>query len=185
MPSQDILIEISKMISYHLRHEPKALNLELDLEGFTNLDFFVVSFNQKYESQFGKISEEIIQKILEISDKKRFEIQNNQIRAKYGHSLNQIQLKYPKLEQNITLFHGTNLESLPTIKMEGLKPMARLFVHLTDSLKLAEQTALRKKSKIIILTIDTQKLIQSQEVLVAGFGIYLTGNVSPKFLILC
>ena len=173
------------MISYHLRHDPKALNLELDLEGFTNLNFFVVNFNQKYQSQFGKINEQTIQKILEISDKKRFEIEDNQIRAKYGHSLNQIQLKYPKLEQNITLFHGTNLESLPTIKMEGLKPMTRLFVHLTDSLKLAEQTALRKNSNIIILTIDTQKLIQNQEVLVAGFGIYLTGQILPEFLILC
>lgn len=142
----------------------------------------MANFNKQYQGQFGQINVQTIQEILKISTKKRFEIENNQIRAKYGHTL-PIQLKYPTLTKNIPLFHGTSFASLGLIKTEGLKPMTRQFVHLTDSVDLARETALRKGSEIVILTIDTPKLIQNQEVLVAGFGIYLTGNILSEFLI--
>ena len=186
MPIKNNLTEVSKTISYHLRHKPLELDLQLDLEGWVELNNFLDKFNTHYKLQFGQVTIDDIQEILDSSDKKRFEINDTKIRAKYGHSvdkIDKIKLEYPVLRENIVLFHGTAAQNLPTIKKEGLKTMSRQFVHLTDSVEIAKQTALRKSPKVVILTIDTINLIKFQQILVVESGIYLSQNILPEFLL--
>jgi putative RNA 2'-phosphotransferase len=48
LPKSDT--EVSKNISYHLRHNPEELNIKLDIEGWVRIEELIVSYNQKYNT---------------------------------------------------------------------------------------------------------------------------------------
>jgi putative RNA 2'-phosphotransferase len=52
------------------------------------------------------------------------------------------------------LYHGTTPEALETIFQEGLKPMARQYVHLAEDEATARSIALRHTPEPVILTVD-------------------------------
>ncbi len=42
-------LNISKNISYYLRHKPDELGIQLDLEGWVKIDEFLGKFNKKHQ----------------------------------------------------------------------------------------------------------------------------------------
>ena len=172
-------INISKQISFYLRHKPAELGIILDLEGWTDLQDFLEKLSTK-NSQI--IDVNLIQEILGSSEKQRFEIQNNLIRAKYGHSI-QIDPTYKLLDQKIKLYHGTALANKEQILKTGILPMNRSFVHLTSDRNMAELTAKRWSDKIWIFEINTAEMhFDNQKIYTAGNGVCLTKFVNPKYL---
>ena len=72
-----------------------------------------------------------IEGIISSSDKKRFEIIHNKIRAVYGHSLNN-KLEMRKSEPLDILYHGTARRFVNNIKSIGLTRKGRQYVHLSS-----------------------------------------------------
>ena len=70
-------INISKTISYALRHKPEEFGLTLDSEGWVDIDVFIEAF-ANYRQPI-HISENDIKAIIDSSEKKRFEISNGKI----------------------------------------------------------------------------------------------------------
>jgi putative RNA 2'-phosphotransferase len=66
-------MEISKNISYYLRHKPEEINIILDENGYVDLDLFLINMSKKMNLN---IDEKVLNNILNKSDKKRFEINN-------------------------------------------------------------------------------------------------------------
>lgn len=60
--------EMSKFLSYILRHEPQAIGLTLDAEGWANIDALIAGA----ALQGYAFTHELIRQIVETSDKKRF-----------------------------------------------------------------------------------------------------------------
>ncbi len=120
--------EISKIVSHALRHEPWLYELEIDKEGWTSLHSLINSLQKIPE--LCNISTDDIFKVINSTDKKRYEVNNSQIRALYGHSLKdriyKVEFKPPKI-----LFHGTTRESFQKIAKNGLLPMKRQYIHLS------------------------------------------------------
>lgn len=81
----DRLTELSKEISYALRHAPWEYELEMDEEGWVSVDQLLDALNkdEKWES----ISEKDLIVMIQKSEKKRHEIDNGKIRAYYEHSV--------------------------------------------------------------------------------------------------
>jgi putative RNA 2'-phosphotransferase len=82
------------------------------------------------------------------SDKVRFEIKDDKIRALYGHSssspipftrIQKIGSKPPDI-----LYHGTSPSAAKNIMSEGLRPMNRQYVHLSTDKNTALQVRKRK-----------------------------------------
>lgn len=147
--------ELSKEISYALRHAPWEYELELDAEGFVPIKqlLFALNESEKYEHSIDMAD---LEHIIKISEKKRHEIVADKIRALYGHSVPQMIQKTAGTPPAI-LYHGTTHKALESILKEGLKPMRRQFVHLSIDTDMATQVGKRRDSSPVILQIDTVK----------------------------
>ena len=146
------LVDLSKEISYALRHAPWKYELELDEQGFVPIAQLLHTLNES-NSYEREITQADLEQIIKQSDKKRHEIVGDKIRALYGHTLPQIIKKEPGIPPTI-LYHGTTHKALPQILQSGLKPMQRQYVHLSVDIETATSVGKRRDSNPIILKIN-------------------------------
>ena len=135
------LVKLSKLLSLMLRHEPGKFGLTLDAEGFTSLEETLravrVSLPQATEADIVAVVETIE------PDKRRFSIVERDIRANYGHSLDE-RIQHAAATPPDLLLHGTNVAALAVILRTGLEPMKRQYVHLTPNAELAGRVGARR-----------------------------------------
>ena len=148
------LVELSKEISYALRHAPWEYELELDERGFVPIVqlLHVLNESETYERE---ITQADLEQIIATSEKKRHEITGDKIRALYGHTVPQIIKKEPGIPPAV-LYHGTTHRALPQILQDGLKPMQRQYVHLSIDVETATRVGKRRDPEPVILKIDTE-----------------------------
>lgn len=143
---------LSKEISYALRHAPWEYELEMDEEGWVFIEQLLDALNR--ENYWKSITQEDIQQMIDISEKKRYEILGNRIRAFYGHSIpmkiSKIQSKPPEI-----LYHGTARRFMESIMKNGLSPQSRQYVHLSQDIETAQNVGRRHDDKPCILVIDS------------------------------
>ena len=77
--------ELSKEVSYALRHAPWEYELEMDEEGWVSIEQLLNALNT--EGKFGNITRNDLVVMIYKSEKKRHEIKAGKIRAMYGHSI--------------------------------------------------------------------------------------------------
>jgi putative RNA 2'-phosphotransferase len=78
--------DISRAISHALRHEPWLYELQLDAEGWVDLDALLAAL-QKLGPDWTSLALGDITRAVEQSDKQRHEIAGTLIRARNGHSV--------------------------------------------------------------------------------------------------
>jgi len=128
------------------------------------------------------ISQEQLDFVIDNMDKKRLEIQGNKIRAAYGHSfaskVQQVEAQPPNI-----LYHGTPSFVAFIIKKEGLKPMARQYVHLSTTQKTAKMVGERRHPEPKILAIDAKKAFQNGIKFYHGNeDIWLADYIPPEYI---
>ncbi len=168
-------VEVSKYMSYLLRHEPE--NLEMDRQGFVGLEEFVRKIRERFQ-----VDQRFIWDIVEKSGRKRFEIVNNKIRALYGHTIT-VELAFEEDRTIRTLYHGTSPDAASRILEMGLKSMNRSWVHLSPTIEIAREIGLRKTRKPVILKIDADAARKRG----VGFyrasdKVYLCRDLSPEHI---
>ncbi len=147
--------KLSKEVSYALRHAPWEYELELNREGFVPIGQLINAINES-GNYSRPITVEDLEHIIEISDKKRHEIQGDKIRALYGHSI-PMHISKDLLVPPDILYHGTTHKTLDSILRAGLKPMGRQYVHLSIDTDTAVQVGKRRDIVPVILVIDAHK----------------------------
>lgn len=145
-------VELSKEISYALRHAPQEYGLNPDEEGWVNVNQLISSLGRKKE--FQNISEKDIISMIHASQKKRHECLNGKIRALYGHTLNQKIIKEVMIPPEI-LFHGTAGRFVEDIMHQGLLSQKRQYVHLSEDLETAITVGKRHDKVPVILKINS------------------------------
>lgn len=175
--------KISKFLSFVLRHHPEKFGIQLEIDGFTDLELILGILNEKYQRLGNtKITKETIEEIILKSDKKRFEIKGNQIRAFYGHSIDsKIKMMEPK-SLPLKLYHGTNLKAYNKIKIEGLTKKSRQYVHLADNIDTAVLVGKRKVNNPIILIIDVKSAQKEGTIFYKSGDMFLADHILPKFI---
>lgn len=177
---RQLYIKISKTLSYILRHHPEQFNIQLDSNGFTDFEVVLKILNEKYKEI--EITNELVKKINKISDKKRFEIKENKIRAIYGHSITE-KIEIPEaLNPPNKLYHGTIEKAYLSIKQEGLKKVSRQYVHLSSDIETAIIVGKRRVNNPIILEIDVESAKKEGIKFYKSDEIYLADYVPPKFI---
>ena len=172
-------IKISKLLSGILRHFPEKFNIELDSEGWVDIDVLVTSIRQK-RRDLKHINKEMIVAIALYDPKGRFEISGSQIRARYGHST-KVEISYPEDTKSSVLYHGTTRRNLPQILKEGLRPMRRLWVHLSVTVKDAIDVGKRHGKDVVVLKIDCNCLRRRGiKIYIASKSIRLVKHVPPE-----
>lgn len=176
------LVDISKTVSYALRHKPEEFNIKLDKEGWVDFDAFCKALAEHKPATY--VDKETIEKIIAESEKKRFELVDGKIRATYGHSINtKIEFK-ESIPPNI-LFHGTSHKAYDLICKEGLKPMNRQYVHLSVDVATARKVGSRHDRNPVILAIDSSKMYSDGFKFFhsANDGTWMCESVPAKYII--
>lgn len=167
--------EISKYLSYILRHKPESIGLVLDNQGWADINELIEKTTEL------ELTKGAINAIVKESDKQRFIIKENKIRANQGHSININLSLTPKRPPN-KLYHGTATRFLESIKENGLHPQSRQYIHLSSSIDTAFQVGQRHGSPIV-LEIDTLKMYQDgYTFFLSNNGVWLIKNIPRKYI---
>jgi len=172
-------IQLSKFLSYVLRHKPDAIGLTLDTQGWASIDELIAKANAA-GTQFDRIA---LLRVVATSDKKRFSVSPDglHIRAAQGHSV-AVELGLSPRQPPPVLYHGTATRFVESILSQGLKAQARQHVHLS----LDEATALRvgqRHGKAYVFRIDASAMhVKGFKFFLSDNGVWLTDRVPPEFL---
>ncbi len=174
------LKRLSKTISHALRHQPEAYGLQLDAEGWVPIEALLDALHRRRPWQHVSLAD--IRTILAESEKQRFEIHRDRIRALYGHSTLEKVEKQAAVPPE-TLYHGTTSQAAVAIYNKGLLPMKRQYVHLSTDEKTARQVALRRTSSPVILRIAALKAHQQGVRFYLGNeNVWLADSIPPAFI---
>lgn len=90
------------------------------------------------------------------TDRRRYEVRGDRIRALYGHSLPG-RLAKEEARPPERLWHGTSPGAAGSILEEGLRPMGRQFVHLSVDRPTAREVGRRKAEGPVILAVRARE----------------------------
>ena len=177
------LVKLSKFLALILRHQPERFALAMDEEGWTSLSE-VMEILRGLPNFHWATHADVMTVVEEGTGdgKRRFEVTEGRIRARYGHSLAQ-PIRYEPCTPPRRLYHGTSPESLESIRREGLKPMERQYVHLSPDHKTAVRVGVRHAAHPIILTVRAAEArADGIEFYQADEAVYLVKHIPPEFL---
>lgn len=175
-----LLTETSKFLSFVLRHEPQAIGLALDSEGWADVDALIAA-----AAQHGRAMDRaLIEQVVAASEKKRFALSADGacIRAVQGHSTSSVEISFAEKIPPAVLYHGTAQRFLESIRKEGLKLGARQYVHLSEDVNTATAVG-QRYGKPVVLTVAAQTMhAQGCKFFQAENGVWLTLHVSPDYI---
>ncbi|WP_315385362.1 RNA 2'-phosphotransferase [uncultured Stenotrophomonas sp.] len=159
--------DTSKFLSYVLRHEPHAIGITLDSEGWADVDALIAGS----KAAGRELDRELIQAVVSSSDKKRFALSddNRRIRAVQGHYTDSVAIRHVAKEPPTFLYHGTATRFLDSILAEGLRPGQRHHVHLSEDMSTAT-TVGERYGKPVILRVEALRMHQQ------GFRFFQADN---------
>ncbi|ODQ04619.1 RNA 2'-phosphotransferase [Shigella sp. FC1655] len=172
-------VQISRFLSYILRHAPESIGLTLDEQGWGEISKLIL-LAQKNGTP---LTLKLIKDVVKTNDKKRFAISEDGlfIRAVQGHSL-KTTIDYPAITPPKILFHGTATRFIDSIFKQGLIPNSRQYVHLSQDYKTAVNVG-NRHGKSIVLSVDSGKMFsEGFEFYQADNGVWLTRSVPVKYL---
>src|SRR4051794_30454180 len=115
-------VKISKFLSLVLRHQPEAIGLTLDENGWADVEELIRLANASGR----RLTRPIVEAVVAGNDKKRFALSEDGrlIRASQGHTV-EVDLALPPAEPPERLYHGTATRFLDSIRAGGLHSASR------------------------------------------------------------
>jgi putative RNA 2'-phosphotransferase len=173
------LTELSKFLSFILRHDPGAIGVALDLNGWIEIERLLAACRDHGMA----LSRDLLEVIVATSSKQRFAISEDglRVRANQGHSI-EVDLAYEPAQPPEVLFHGTVAARLSAIRAGGLKKMSRHHVHLSADVGIARMVGMRR-GKAIVLRVEAGRMhCEGHVFYVSANGVWLTEHVPPEYI---
>ncbi|MDA3649579.1 RNA 2'-phosphotransferase [Saccharopolyspora indica] len=170
-------VRISKYLAKHLRHQPERIGVELDANGWVDVEVLLAAA----AAHRFPISRAELAEVVASNDKQRYVIDGDRIRASQGHSV-PVDLGLPVAEPPALLFHGTVGRNLAAIMQEGLRPMGRQHVHLSTDRETAQRVGARRGRPVILAVRAGAMHEAGHEFRVSANGVWLTAHVAPSFI---
>ncbi|QMW05558.1 RNA 2'-phosphotransferase [Spirosoma foliorum] len=170
---------ISRFLSLVLRHQPEIIGIQLDQNGWTDVNELIERSNN-YGIKFDR---EILNHIVATNSKKRFAFNEtlDKIRASQGHSV-AIELGYKNQKPPEILFHGTGEKSVQSILDTGLEKGSRQHVHLSSDINTAIKVGQRHGKPFVFKVFAEQMYNDKFEFFISDNGVWLTDNVPINYL---
>jgi putative RNA 2'-phosphotransferase len=177
------LVKLSKFLALILRHQPERFALKLDDEGWASLSEVMEIL--KGLPNFRWATRADVMAVVEGGagdDKRRFQVEENRIRACYGHSMAH-PIRYEPVIPPTILYHGTSPNAIEAIRCEGLRPMERQYVHLSTDPTTAVQVGARHTERPVVLSVRAGDAHAAGIVFYqADEAVYLAKHVPPEFV---
>ena len=179
MSNKNDEIKISKFLSLVLRHQPETIGIELDENGWTDINNLI----EKSAKAGILIDIPLLKHIVETNSKKRFAIDEagSKIRANQGHSV-EVELGYKAHQPPEVLYHGTGLKSVELILQSGLEKRSRHHVHLSSDLETAINVGSRHGKPFVFEVLARQMHADGFSFFLSDNNVWLTDHVPAKYL---
>lgn len=175
------LVDLSRAVSHALRHDPGAYGIQLDGEGWVDIDDLLAGIGRRKTALAGA-TEQQLHDILATSEKTRFEIRDGRVRARYGHSITEKIEHAPIDDPPAVLFHGTARRNEASIRERGLLPRGRQYVHLSGDRALAERVGRRHGDPIVFVVDTVVARSHGIRFFIVDDDVYLADSIPPKAL---
>jgi putative RNA 2'-phosphotransferase len=170
---------ISKFLSLILRHQPETIHLQLDENGWADVNELIAkSAKSRMHFTLKELDE-----VVETNSKKRFAFNEGKtkIRANQGHSID-IDLALITKQPPEFLYHGTAEVNMASILEKGIEKRNRQHVHLSSDKETATKVGMRH-GKPVILTIRTGEMFKDKiQFYLSDNGVWLTDFVDVKYI---
>ena len=178
--------KFSKFLSLILRHNPGKIGLQLDQQGWANVQELIEKVNKARKQP---ISLSDLEQVVANDNKQRYSFtgDKSRIRANQGHSIN-IDLGLEPQTPPAVLFHGTASRFLDSIMEKGLLAGSRQHVHLSLDIETATNVGRRhivgkRHGNPVILKIDTFQMLKDGHLFyLSDNNVWLTDHVPVKYL---
>jgi putative RNA 2'-phosphotransferase len=172
-------LQLSKFLSFVLRHRPDSIGISLDSRGWVLVDELIAK-SQAAGTHFTRAE---LLHVVSTSDKKRFSLSADahMIRAAQGHAVS-VDLGLTPGEPPAILYHGTAIRFVASILVEGLKPKSRQQVHLSPDEATAQRVGERHGEPTIRRVDAVNMHRQGFKFFLADNGVWLIDQVPPEFL---
>ena len=176
--SQD---RLSKFISLVLRHHPEAAGITIEEHGWADVEALLAGLKRTGRT----IDRELLEKIVAEDEKKRYSFDEggNRIRANQGHSV-LVDVELKEQEPPEFLYHGTAARFLKSIEAEGLKPMSRLYVHLSNDVGTAITVGKRHGEAVLLKVCSGDMYRDGEKFYLSENGVWLTKKVDPRYFVI-
>jgi putative RNA 2'-phosphotransferase len=167
----------SRYMSLVLRHKPEVAGVLLSPEGWASTDAVV----HAVRARCGPFTRQDLRDLVASNDKQRFELSPNgkRVRAVQGHSV-PVDLGLVAAIPPEVLYHGTTTQALDAIKLKGLLPMQRQYVHLKATKDVARQVARRRAGPHVLLSVAALEC--PRPFYMAANGVWLTDAVPWDYI---
>lgn len=174
-------LRLSKFLSLVLRHQPSAIGITLDSQGWVDVDKLL----KQLAAHGRKASRDKLEHIVATNNKKRFLFSEDghRIRANQGYSI-KIDLGLAPTTPPETLLHGTATRFLESIRASGLLPGTRQHVHLSENHGTALQVGGRYGKPIVLIVKSGEMHRTNHDFFLSENGVWLTNKVAPEFIVL-
>lgn len=171
--------KLSVFISLILRHQPDAAGITLDEHGWADVEELLEGIQRTGRS----IDRERLEEIVRTDEKGRYSFSEDKtlIRANQGHSI-PVDVELAEAEPPAVLYHGTAARFVPSILSQGLKPMSRLYVHLSKDKETAVKVGKRHGHPVIFQVDAGQMSRDGIAFYLSQNGVWLTEYVDAKYL---
>ncbi|WP_054707651.1 RNA 2'-phosphotransferase [Bacillus sp. JCM 19041] len=173
------LEKLNKFMSLVLRHQAQEYRLKLDHHGFCSITDLLKT--AQLQPGLAHINISDLYSIVMHTPNNRYEIKEEMVRAKYGHS--QLKVRYRDVQPPAFLYHGTNQIQVASILSEGLLPHKRSYVHLSDRRETAYEYAKASKDDVQIISVAALAAFEAGSSFYhVGDTIWLTEKVPPMWV---
>jgi putative RNA 2'-phosphotransferase len=169
---------LGKFISGLLRHFPHKFGLEMDENGWVDFE----ALARVVERRYRWASRWLIKALISSDVKKRYEVKNEKIRARYGHSIDLKLSDMPEANEDV-LYYSTSEEEASRLLEIGIKPTNQYFVHLSTTLEKSLEVAFLRSEKPIIIEIDAKRAREDGiRIIKANDFIALAKEIPAKYI---
>lgn len=161
----------SRQLAYLLRHDRDYI---FDSNGWREVEDLIQNHG---------FTMPLLINIVATNDKQRFEfnVDRTMIRARQGHSV-KVDVELKEATPSGVLYHGTTERVLPSILRDGLRPGARLHVHLSRDMETAIKVGQRHGDPVV-LKIDVEAMnTDGVAFYLSKNGVWLTEFVASKYI---
>jgi len=168
---------ISRFLTFLLRHQPREYPMVFDRRGFVDWRDLVEVVQERFED----VTEDEIRAVVTDSEKKRFELKDDKVRATYGHSF-PVDLESEAAEPPEKLYYGAARDLAQSMIRNGLKPRDRKYVHLSVSVEDAESVARRHDPVPAVIVVSARDAHAEGVRFYRAGPLFLAENIPAQFL---
>ncbi len=177
------LESLGRIMAGILRHFPDRFNLDMDEEGFIDIYKMVSAVKRKRGDRMRWLRPTHIIGLVETDPKGRYQVDNNHVRATYGHSLH-LSMSLPTDDIPERLYFPTKPEEQEGVLEKGLTPEDRTMVHLSKTWDDAYEAGTHREGPDpIVLRINAEEALNNGIIIQrAGKTVFTVEEIPPEFI---